>query len=187
MNTLINAPTKTGHSVITPLPIRSASDRVRGATLLVGMILLILLSASALTAFKAVKTDERLSGNLQDSYLAFQAAEAALREAEELLAQPSLPSLGAAQGLYRFDANDIPKPFDFSTSNARRYGRDLSGVAQRPLYILERMESTSAPGESLVPNAYGGQLLSTPYRITAIGFGGSALTRVVLQTTYLRN
>lgn len=164
-----------------------AGGRARGATLLIGMILLLLMGAAALTALKAVKTEERMAGNLQDTYLAFQAAEAALREGEEVLAQPAAPSLGAAYGHYRYDQDTVPAPFDFTTANARQYGRDLNGVARRPLYILERMESGTTQGESLVPNAYAGYALSTPYRITAIGFGGSVLTRVVLQTTYLRN
>ena len=158
----------------------------RGATLLVSMVLLLLMSAAALTALKAVKTEERMAGNLQDSYLAFQAAEAALREAEELLAQPDLPPFGASEGHYRFDQAGIPTPFAFTNANARQYGRDLDGVSRRPLYILEQLEGGAEQGASLVIGTRYGPEWRTTYRITALGFGGSALTRVVLQTTYRR-
>lgn len=176
-------PRATHHYPTNPYPTLA---RHRGATLLVAMVILLLMSAAALTALKAVKTEERMAGNLQDSYLAFQAAEAALREAEDLLAQPDLPPLGANHGHYRFDQSGIPAAFAFTTANARQYGRDLSGVALRPLYILEQLEGGAEAGASLVIGTRYGPEWRTTYRITALGFGGSALTRAVLQTTYRR-
>ncbi|AUB81879.1 pilus assembly PilX family protein [Candidatus Thiodictyon syntrophicum] len=158
----------------------------RGATLLIGMILLLLMSAVALTSLKAIKTEERMAGNLQDRYLAFQAAEAALREAEELLSQPSLPPFGAAMGLYRYDQTDIPTAFGFATGNAREYRNDLGVVARRPLYIIEQMEPGVEQGASLVVGTRYGTDMRATYRITAIGYGGAATTRAVLQSSYRR-
>lgn len=158
----------------------------RGATLLIGMILLLLMSAVALTSLKAIKTEERMAGNLQDRYLAFQAAEAALREAEGLLDSPSLPSFGAANGLYRYDQTGIPDAFRFTTANAREYPRDLGVVAHRPLYIVEQMEPGVEQGASLVVGTHYGAEMRATYRITAIGYGGAATTRVVLQSSYRR-
>jgi type IV pilus assembly protein PilX len=155
----------------------------RGATLIIGMILLLFMSVVGLTALKAIRTDERISANLQDKYLAFQAAEAALREAENELSQPNLPAF------YRFDQEGIPGPYEFTSENAHEYTRDLIGtahVAQQPLYILEQMEGGVEQGSSLVIGVKYGREWRAAYRITAIGFGGSATTRVVLQTTYRR-
>lgn len=160
--------------------------RTRGATLLVGMILLLLMSAVALTSLKAIKTEERMAGNLQDRNLAFQAAEAALREAEVVLGQPSLPSFGAANGLYHFYDHNVPAAFTFTTANAREYPRDLGAAARRPLYIIEQMEAGIEQGESMVAGTHYTLGMSATYRITAIGYGGSAATRVVLQTSYRR-
>ena len=167
-------------------PRRNRRRGERGATLIIGMILLLLLSVLSLTSLKAIKTDERMAGNLQDRYLAFQAAEAALREAEALLSEPSLPSFTPANGFYRYDQSGVPAAFDFTTANAREYSRDLGAVAHRPRYILEQMEGRIEEGVSLVVGGRYGISTRANYRITAIGFGGSAQTRVVLQTTYRR-
>ena len=164
----------------------NARRRCRGASLIVGMILLLMMTAVSLTSLKAIKTDERLAGNLQDRYLAFQAAEAALREAENFLEQATLPPFMGTAGLYRFDDQNVPVPFDFSQANARTYGESLTGVGTRPLYIVEQMESGVLEGSSLVVGVrYNGEQ-RTSYRTTALGFGGSQTTRVVLQSTFRR-
>jgi type IV pilus assembly protein PilX len=168
-------------------PPRSAPRRARGATLIIGMLLLLLTSVVALTSLKAIKTDERLAGNLQDRYLAFQAAEAALREGELLLSQPALPAFGAAQGMYRFVDHNAPLlASDFTTSNAREYPRALGPVAQRPRYTVEQMEGGVEQGDSLVVGTRYGTARRASYRITAVGYGASETTLVQLQETYRR-
>lgn len=161
-------------------------NRTRGATLIVGMILLMLMTSIALTTLKAVKTDEHLTGNLQDRNLAFQAAEAGLREAEGVLEQPSLPPFNGSNGLYLFSDANVPSPFGFTHDSARRYGETLTGVDQEPLYIIERMEAGVEQGDSLLTGVRYGSDRRASYRVTALGFGGSATTRVVLQTTFKR-
>ncbi|MBV5272758.1 MAG: hypothetical protein JZU52_03640 [Lamprocystis purpurea] len=163
-----------------------AGRRSRGSTLIVGMFLLLLMSVVSLTVLKAIKTDERMAGNLQDRNLAFQAAESALREAEELLVQPSLPSFVGSNGLYRFDDAKVPAAFNLDSTNARIYGHDLIGIALRPRYIIEMMEAGVEPGNSLLIGVNNVSEKRATFRITALGFGGSATTRVVLQSTYRR-
>ena len=160
--------------------------RNRGSTLIVGMFLLLLMSVVSLTVLKAIKTDERMAGNLQDRNLAFQAAESALREAEELLVQPSLPSFDGSKGLYSFDDTRVPAAFDLTSTNARTYGYDLIGTALRPRYIIEIMEAGVEQGNSLLIGVNNVSEKRATFRITALGFGGSATTRVVLQSTYRR-
>jgi len=167
-------------------PDRGTSRGHRGATLIVGMILLLLMTAVALATLKVVKTDEHLAGNTQDRNLAFQAAEAALREAELMLLQPTLPAFDGSDGLYLYSDAGIPTPPSFSGSNARRYGETLSGVDQPPLYIVERMAPGAVPGDSLLMGVRYGAERRWPYRVTSLGFGGSASTRSVLQTTVRR-
>lgn len=165
--------------VIQPTYHRSPGARRRagGATLIVGMVLLMLMTSIALTTLKAVKTDEHLTGNLQDRSRAFQAAEAALREAEKLL-RTSPPICDGTNGRYLYTDPSIPMPFAFDDNNAIRYSGTLSGVNQQPLYIIEQMGA--AP--PLVPGQPSG--LGASYRVTALGYGGSANTRAVLQITY---
>lgn len=150
------------------------------------MILLLLMSAVALTSLKAIKTDERMAGNLQDRYLAFQAAEAALREGEGLLDEPALPPFQASEGMYLFDQTGVPTPFGYTPQNSRTYTRDLGSTAGRPRYIIEQMRGGAEKGASLVVGTQYGTEWRYCYRITAIGFGASLTTRVVLQTTYRR-
>jgi type IV pilus assembly protein PilX len=150
------------------------------------MILLLLLTAVSLTSLKAIKTDERLAGNLQDRYVAFQAAESALREAEDFLEQAALPRFENTAGLYLQANGGIPYPFDYDSDNARVYTGSLSGVTNQPLYTIEQMEGGVEQGDSLVIGVrYGGERRAS-YRITALGFGGSSSTRVVLQSTFRR-
>jgi type IV pilus assembly protein PilX len=158
----------------------------RGATLIVGMLLLLLMTTIALTSLKAIKTDEHLTGNTQDRHLAFQAAEASLREAERMLEQPALPPFDGTDGLYLYSATNIPGPLELDDNNARRYTETLAGVDQSPLYIIERMEAGVEQGDSLVMGVRYGAQRRSAYRITATGYGGSATTRVVLQTTFKR-
>jgi len=160
--------------------------RSRGATLIVGMVLLLLMTAVSLTSLKSTKTDERLAGNLQDRYLAFQAAEAALRAAEDFLEQPSLPPLLNTGGLYTFNHANLPQPFDYTATNARTYPESLTGTAAAPLYTLEQLEAGVEQGSSLVVGVRYGSERRATYRITTVGFGGSATTRVVLQATFRR-
>jgi type IV pilus assembly protein PilX len=54
-----------------------------GAVLIVALIILVILLIIGLAASRMVQTEEAMSGNFYDRSLAFQAAETALREAEE--------------------------------------------------------------------------------------------------------
>lgn len=58
-------------------------DRQQGIALVVGIIFLLLMTLIGVTAIQTTSLDERMAGNVRDRNLAFQAAEAALRDAEE--------------------------------------------------------------------------------------------------------
>ncbi len=153
------------------------------------MVLLLLMSVVSLISLKGIKTDERMAGNLQDRYLAFQAAESGLRAGEAVLDPKStLPPFDGTSGLYSFTDQSRPSPFELDADNARLYTNDLYGIpeSQRPRYMIELMEAGVEQGDSLVVGVnYGGERRAS-FRITALGLGRSATTRVVLQTTYRR-
>ena len=169
--------------------------RQRGATFVIAMVLMLLMTVVTLTSFKAIKTDERLAGNLQDRTVAFQAAEAALREAEATLELGELTgSLFWFYSHAELESGVVPpEPVDTNGNssddftgdvNARIYGQTIEGVAALPLYIVEQL-GTQMFGTIVVGQEYAGS--GEPvYRITAVGFGGSPTTRVVLQSTYKR-
>jgi type IV pilus assembly protein PilX len=163
---------------------RSGPRRSRGASLIIGMILLLLMTAVSLTSLKGIKTDEHLTGNLQDRYLAFQAAEAGLREAEIRLGEGELKVFDGTQGLFAYTDPRVPTPFELDATNARTYSETLTGVAQAPHFIVEQLEAVAEEGESIIIGVDYPKDRRASYRITAVGYGGSATTRVVLQSTF---
>ena len=60
-----------------------SSRRQRGAALIVALILLVVVTLLALSNLQTVALEEKMTGATYDRQLAFQAAEAALREAEQ--------------------------------------------------------------------------------------------------------
>lgn len=154
--------------------------------------MLLVLSLISVTALRVTRLEERMAGNNQDRNLAFQAAEAALREGEAFLQNPALPAFNGTNGLYRYLDGSPPAPSAFSAGNSRSYVQPLPGVAEQPRYIIEQMPPGPSASESLVIGVTYGAPTRIVYRITAVGYGGSAAengtptTRVTLQTSFKR-
>jgi type IV pilus assembly protein PilX len=161
--------------------------------LVIGLILMTLLSLLALTAMGTSLLEERMAANARDRIRALQAAEAALRlceQAARTAAQSEFTASGGTGGLYdaldpnRWQANWA----GWSTAApAVRLHAGLPLVDQPPRCIAERLgyEINETPGaaESLRQ----GQAVETErtyrhYRITALGWGQSPRTVVLLQS-----
>lgn len=80
---------------------RNHPGRQRGVALLVVLILLLVMTLLGLASLRGSLMEERMSAGLYDRSLAFQASEAALREAETLIAAGGLafPASGCLAGL----------------------------------------------------------------------------------------
>lgn len=89
----------------------------RGAVLIVGLIMLLLLTMIGLTSIRGSDLQERMAGNMRDRNLAFQAAEGALRLAED--------TLSTATSLSKFDGKTIGYWPDLNTST--NYNSDFVG------------------------------------------------------------
>jgi type IV pilus assembly protein PilX len=78
-----------------------ASHRQRGATLVVVLILLLVMTLLGLASLRSTILEERMTSNLLDRSLGFQVAESGLREAEATLTpNPTFPGVGCnANGL----------------------------------------------------------------------------------------
>ncbi|MCR8923598.1 PilX N-terminal domain-containing pilus assembly protein [Dasania sp. GY-MA-18] len=57
----------------------------RGAVLIISLIIMLVMTAAALSSSRGILLQEKMTGSVRESYLAFQAAEAALADAEEYL------------------------------------------------------------------------------------------------------
>ena len=72
----------------------------RGMALLIVLVLLLLMTLLGLASLRGTVMEERMTASLYDRSLAFQSAEAALREGEALAAtRPAAPSSGCTSGV----------------------------------------------------------------------------------------
>jgi type IV pilus assembly protein PilX len=168
----------------------SALHGQRGAALLVSLIFLLLMSLIGVMAMQGATMQERMAGNTRDRHLAFQAAEAALREAEAFLdITPALPDFTNAAGLYQSNAPNRPVwhgPVLAVGNGVINYTGNLGAeVAAAPQYFIEELRDIILRGtETETPPPPSNV---TYYRVTARGVGGTQEAVVVLSTIYRRD
>jgi len=161
----------------------------RGATLVVGMILMVLLTLLGLTALGTSVLEERMAANARDRIRAFQAAEAALRFCEGQVTSTAL--FNNTNGFYQpAAAGSKPRweTVDWTSAAAVRiYAGALPLVDSQPRCIAERLaaEINETPGAAESRRV--GLPVETErtyrhYRITARGVGASDRTVVMLQS-----
>lgn len=165
----------------------SLQSRQQGVVLITGLIFLVMMTLLGVTAMQMTVLEEKMAGNLRDENLAFQAAEAALREGELFLEQITLPAFDGANGLYHHASHPAPDPIAWSgwTTSGRTTSANIQGVASQPRYIIEQLVSIPmGSGGSIQQSAT--SLTSNMYRVTARGVGGTETAVVVLQSVYRR-
>lgn len=139
----------------------------RGMALVVALIFLLIMSLLAASSVQDVTLQESVAGNQRDHAIAFQAAEAALQEAEAQADEENGVSMTPWDGS---DASMESATVDGGPQMARspRYHvwhpEGLAGQAN---------EGDDATAERRV------------YQIHAVGYGGSPNSRVVLQSWYI--
>lgn len=189
--------------------IRSAADRRRGqrglslVTTLLFMVSALMLGVSVLSVNVM---QERTIGNTKDRDLAFQAAEATLRDAEQDLKNNITADVaftaGCVNGLctppsqravpLSVPAHEAPG-FSWDTQS-RRYGQYTGAAAfpgvrsgAQPRYVIERLGALGTPpGESLTRIGLEPSEPVYGYRITAQAFGAREETVVILQSIHTK-
>lgn len=176
----------------------SSSNSQSGAALITGLIFLVVLTLISISAIKSTSLEERMAGNARDQDVAFQGAEAGVRDAMNLLGtSPPAASgfvAGCAAGLCENDPTTpvwttITANNDWdNTTFTREYddgGTPLAMVATKPHYIIELITGTSAPtGESASVGGGSSGTTTTSYRITARGWGLTNQTQATVQATF---
>lgn len=156
----------------------------RGVALVVAMILLILITLVGLAAVRGTIMQQRMAANLYDREVAFQSAEAAIREASALIpTQPTLIWHNCQAG----GVTCLPNPFNDSTLTTANINTVATGTAtgaytasataaSQPQYVVENMgnwvdqSSNTGSGQTANCRNYGAQGCSSSvvfYRITA--------------------
>jgi type IV pilus assembly protein PilX len=171
--------------------------RNRGMALFISLVLLLVLTIIGVSAVQTSSLETRMARNEHDVLLAFQAAESALRDAEGFLETVTAINgftAGGTNGLWNLPPLGEPNRWDDAdiwTGNGSVEAPSSVGtvVAADPRYFIEHIASIERE-----ENAY---QIDDPYsvtatdrieifRITALGVGGTANARVMLQTTYGR-
>lgn len=158
-----------------------------GTVLVVSLIILLLMTLIGITAMNTTSLEEKMAGNSRDRNFAFQAAESALREAENNI-QTLCTTIFSCPGLTLTPLDSL----DFTAmtnanwvTNGIEYGtaaKDIAEVTADPRYIIEALPFVSEskdPGKPIPGSKY--------YRITARGTGSSSGATVILQATVVKN
>lgn len=171
-------------------PLQGPGRRQTGLSLIVGLLFLALLSLLALAGMGVSTLEERMVSNTQDRTLAFNAAEAGLRDCESVLQGAALPPFNNSNGLYQPAAADQPprwESVEWTAANASRvHANPPVGVAAPPRCIIE--ELPAQPGMGGSNSLAAGKPLPDVglYLVTARGVGAKPGTVVMLQSTYAR-
>lgn len=172
----------------TPIPTTPAA-RQHGTVLVVSLIMLLLLTMLGLSSMRGTTLEERMAGNMRDQNLAFQAAEAALREGEAWLAPLNAAPAACAivsTGCNAFRDQVLPdlteQDADWWATNALTYSKIISYVATAPLYLRE--EQAFLPDDLTI--GHGTPTGRDVYQVTARGTGQTDDAEVLLQTTYYK-
>lgn len=155
-----------GSSLMTGAIIQSRF-RQQGVTLVVTMIMLVLITILGFSAMQTTTMQERMSGNLRDKNISFQAAEAGLRDREGwLLSLTKLPD--------SIDSN----PVEYGTADVVNLGgvlKDPSALIEEKYFIPDSLDIGFEPkkGRDL-------------YRVESRGGGQSEYAETALETIYAK-
>lgn len=173
--------------------IQPAAPRHRqsGAVLAIGLVMLLVMTLIGLTAMGTSNLEEKMSGNTRDRAIAFQAAESALRHGENIV-QVNSSSMtfdtSCTGGMCDCSSTSTICPEYWTDSGLNvwdtsgrhnGYTESIGNVSAQAKYIIEYLGAYVQPLDpacNTCPKDY--------YRITAIGYGMSPGSKVMLQSTY---
>ena len=164
---------------------RAGPSTQRGVVLIVGLIMLLLMTMLGLAAMQSTNQQERMAGNMRDRDLAFQAAEAALREGEGLISTGNEATAGNA-------FFNVPRTYAQLTEDANWDAGNTDSVAHpgfrtaeipaanQPRFKIEQLQEVDRSLDPTSPD------IIDYFRVTARAQGGRADTVVILQITESR-
>jgi type IV pilus assembly protein PilX len=169
----------------------------QGAVLMFSLIVLLLLTVIGVAAMQTTILQERMAGSQRDRQLAFQGAEAAIREAERMLNAAVLPDFNAQGG--RYDEHNVAYRLPKTTvdhrvewnltmdgANTASYGGGtFEGLLMNPPeYVIERLPPAARLGGVVEADASVSE--DEVFRVTARSTGGSGRAVVIIQTIFRR-
>ena len=170
--------------------------RHSGATLVIAMLMLLVLTVLGLASMTMTRFEERMAGNSRDVNLAFQGAEAGLRDAEErirLWNEFTVPAACATAPCSVWQQNKLPvdlrdQLLTWWTANATEYGvagtKEITEVTRDPLVVVEDLDFV--PDSAALTPSYSHQPGRTFYRVTADSAGASDTAEAILESTFVQ-
>jgi type IV pilus assembly protein PilX len=191
--------------------LQSSRHHQCGMSLFPALMFLLVLAVLGVSALNSTVMQEKMVANTKDANLAFQAAEAGLRDGEADVQKnnafwtPTTFSSSCTNGLCTPPSTwpspsslDISRAIDWSNGGlTRTYGSQtavpaLPDVAVPPQYVIERIPPPpglpATPGTSIGMGCGASCLppnAGFAYRVTVLATGVRQETRVVLQSTYI--
>ena len=181
-----------------PKPLPTTNAPQEGFVLIVGLVILGLLTMLALSSMRDTTTQEKMAGASRDSGLAFQAAESALRDAENCIAGTTDGCAFDPTHEAHFTEADPTFPAHNTLFNATTWATidppgnatALEGVPPGGVnYIVRKTTAISddAGGAEIGLGGYGDSAATEDqaiYEITARGAGASGAGQSVLRVYY---
>ncbi|GAB2491206.1 pilus assembly PilX family protein [Arenimonas alkanexedens] len=171
----------------------------RGVTLVIVLLLLVIVTLLGLAAMRGTVMQERMSANAAARAIAFQSAEAGLREAESYAAdagRPDLPTAGCTGGLCATPPNNAAAPWEadtFWTTGAGYRTSNIEGAVGSQVdllrYVIEDMgeagtlTGTCTSDIDLSVSDCNSTAVGRYFRITVLSRMDNG-TEVMLQSTY---
>lgn len=165
----------------------------QGSVLIISLILMVVLTILGVSGMKTSLLEEKMAGNLRDSQLAFQAAEATLKQAEQYI-DDNIVSIvhfddDGSDGLYDTSTQKLWETIAWddndSIANAN-FGTGYS-INTPPRFIVQHLVSQQSNVDDLNLDNYGqgtGAGRIEMFLITARATGSSGNSVVTLQSTY---
>ena len=170
----------------------------RGAILVISLLLLLVMTVLGLAVMQIARMEERMAGNLRDVNIAFQGAEAGLRDAETrlrlMVARPDTCAT-APCAVWQRDVGALPVVLPENlrsqgaawwVANATEYGaasvREITQTTMEPRVLIQ--EAGFIPDSLTV--GHGPPEGRSFYRVNSYSTGATDTAQVVLESTYTR-
>jgi len=172
----------------------SGLQKQTGAVLILSLVMLFTLTLIGVSTLNTTNLEEKMAGNTRDRHIAFQAAESAIRAAEEIILEIDNPEIqfvdDGTKGRYSTGngpttANAIDDTW-WSSNNTETHKTNSKNIKTEPVYVIEYLAQKSENLNILGGQESGGEEVAAIrlFRITARGTGLTDNSTVVIQTTF---
>jgi type IV pilus assembly protein PilX len=165
----------------------------KGSVLVISLVILIAMTLIGITAMRTSLMEEKMTSNMREGELAFQAAEAALRAAEQNIQDNIISTVSfdtdGSDGLYDMTNNDIWKAINWDADDSLVYADFDStyNISTAPRYVIQHMATTGNDNDKTNLDNQGqgtGGGKVEAFLITVRASGGANKAYVYLQSTW---